>query len=90
MRPYSRVEDMVRTVEAAAGEPATPIELVEDFERWVSGQDATHLAWLEAQRFKGKPGQSCALPGPNGIAKIVVGFDPVSYTHLTLPTSTLV
>ena len=65
-------------VEIGSADGATPIELITtaDFDNWLSGQDAATRAWLDAVDFTAKPGDHCLIPGPAGVVKIAVGFDP--------------
>ncbi|HLT69237.1 MAG TPA: leucyl aminopeptidase [Acidimicrobiales bacterium] len=38
--------------------------------------DGVDRAFLEAQQFEGKPGQTCTVPGPDGRAVVLLGLGP--------------
>ena len=47
---------------------ATPLHLVapSTYKKWTSTQDKRVANWLKTMQFKAEPGQSCAIPSPDG------------------------
>jgi leucyl aminopeptidase len=58
--------DRLQLADPAPG--AIPITVVaeSELETWLQGQPPTAAAWAGAQGFKGKAGETLALPGPDG------------------------
>jgi len=76
---------------------ALPLHVMEreQFAAWRAQQDATLVAWLDAQHFNGSGGSVVLLPGEHGLAGAIVGVgdpgDVYSYAHapFALPEGTV-
>lgn len=58
-----------------AAEAPTPIIALNDrgaFETWREGADPAVAAWLDATRFEPEPGSMALLPGPEGLAGVLL------------------
>jgi len=73
-------------VEAGPATPVTPLS-PDDLESWLKTASEESAAWVNAQGFKAKAGETLALPAPNGTVERVLfgigtGDDPFVYGHL--------
>ena len=73
-------------VEAGPATPVTPLS-PDDLESWLKTASEEYAAWVNAQGFKAKAGETLALPAPNGtVDRVLFGLgtesDPFVYGHL--------
>ncbi|MFI8718906.1 leucyl aminopeptidase family protein [Stenotrophomonas sp. NPDC077464] len=76
---------------------ALPLHVMEreQFAAWRAQQDASLVAWLDAQHFNGSGGSVVLLPGEQGLAGAIVGVgdpgDAYAYAHapFALPEGTV-
>lgn len=73
-------------VESGPATPVTPIA-AGDLDHWLETASAPHAAWVKAQRFKAKAGETLALPDADGaLERVLFGLgdlsDPFVYGSL--------
>jgi leucyl aminopeptidase len=79
----------LRATAGADSVPLTPVTK-DGLESWLSGQPATMRAWVTGTGFKGEPGKTALLPGPDGgLGRVLVGTEttPDIWAYAGLATS---
>jgi len=65
----------LRPTSGADSVPLTPVTK-DGLEGWLSGQTPAVRAWVTGTGFKGEPGKTALLPGPDGgLARVLVGTE---------------
>ena len=79
----------LRPTAGANSVPLTPVTK-DGLEGWLSGQPASVRAWVTGTGFKGEPGKTALLPGPDGgLARVLVGTEAAAdfWAYGGLPAS---
>ena len=79
----------LRPTAGADSVPLTPVTK-DGLEGWLSGQPASVRAWVTGTGFKGEPGKTALLPGPEGgLARVLVGTEAAAdfWAYGGLPAS---
>jgi leucyl aminopeptidase len=79
----------LRPTAGADSVPLTPVTK-DGLEGWLSSQPASVRAWIASTVFKGEPGKTALLPGPDGgLARVLVGTEAPSdfWAYGGLPAS---
>ncbi len=67
------MSEKLHIVESAPNSVPLLVLMESELEAWLGGQPAAAASWVRAAGFKGKAGETCALPGDGGVARILVG-----------------